>query len=128
MAKRGGDEEVDEAGHEQVTEREMQKQVPAKRFKELLGKLSRGQDEIDEIKSAMGGDISAVTEKYHLDKQMLGWVRQLLRMSPEKLADKLAHFEYLCDISGLTDRAKSAQRLGLGDEGGATVHALRAAE
>ena len=73
-------------------------------------------------------DIAAVTEKYHLDKQMLGWVRQLLRMSPEKLADKLAHFEYLCDISGLTDRAKSAQRLGLGDEGGATVHTLRAAE
>ena len=74
------------------------------------------------------GAVAAVTEKYHLDKKMLSWIRQLAKMSPETLADKLAHFEYLLDVSGLNDRAKSAQRLGLGDEGGATVHALRAAE
>jgi hypothetical protein len=128
MAKRGEDE-TDEAGHEQVTEREIQKQIPPKRFKDLLKTLDRSQDEIDEIKGAMGGAVAAVTEKYHLDKKMLSWIRQLAKMSPETLADKLAHFEYLLDISGLSDRAKSAQRLGLGDdEGGATVHTLRAAE
>ena len=48
---------------------------------------------------------------------MLSWIRQLAKMPAEKLADKLAHFEYLLDISGLADRAKSAQRMDLGDDG-----------
>jgi hypothetical protein len=109
-------EKVGDDGTEQVTEREMQKQIPPKKFKELLNKLDQAEDDMEELRGGMGGAITAVTEKYHLDKQILGWIRKLRRMSPEKLADKLAHFEYLLDISGLSDRAKSAQRLGLGDE------------
>ena len=50
---------------------------------------------------------------------MFGWIRQLDRMSPEKLNDNLADLEYMLDASGLNERAKNAQRLPIEDRGGA---------
>lgn len=117
-------------GTEQVTAAEVEKNIPPKKLKELLNNLDRAQEDIDELRGGMGGVMTAAVEKYHLDKKMIGWIRQLRRLSAEKLADKLAKFNYYLDASGLSDKAKSAQRLPLDEEAGeaepsATVTPIR---
>jgi hypothetical protein len=40
------------------------------------------------------------------------------RLSPEKLADFMEHFDHYFEASGLEERANSAQRLPMGDGAG----------
>jgi 3-deoxy-D-arabino-heptulosonate 7-phosphate (DAHP) synthase class II len=52
----------------------------------------------------------------HVDKWALGIVEQLRQIeTTEKMADKIDVLMYYLDASGLTDKAKKAQRLDLGD-------------
>jgi len=110
MAKRGED------GTEQATGDEVVKVINKTQLTKLLKGLSHHQDAIDEIKGKMGGSVNAAVETYHVDKKMLGWIRQLYAMKTEKLAYHLDNFYHMLDVSGLSAKAESVQRLPI--EGG----------
>ena len=106
MAKTGHD------GTEQVLGSEVEKMRPGK-LKKLLKEQRAGQNDMDEIRGSMGSAIATAVEKDNLDKKMFGWLKQLDRMTPEKLAYHLPNLFYMIDASGIGDRAQQAQKLAL---------------
>ena len=95
---------------------EVQKKVPATALKKYLKDMRAGQSDVDEVSGRMGQLTSNLTNKYSVNRQALSLIKRLDKKEPEKLADFLDDFLYMLDISGLSDRAKTAPRL-LGDEG-----------
>jgi len=96
---------------EQATADEIQKRISPTAIKKLLKDLRSRQDDIDNISGQMGQAVAKATEKVNLNRKMFGWIRQLDRMPPEKLAVNIDDFMHMLDISGLNERAASAQRL-----------------
>ena len=115
LAKTGDNPE----GTEQATSADVEKKIPPRVLQKLMKDIRIGQDDIDSVRGTMGSAVAKATEKYSFNKKMFGWIRQLDRMSPEKLNDNLADHEYMLDASGLNERAKNAQRLPIEDRGGA---------
>ena len=107
MAKTGHD------GTEQVPGSEVEKMISASKLKKLLKEQRAGQIDMDEIRGSMGSAIATAVEKDNLDKKMFGWLKQLDRMTPEKLAYHLPNLFYMIDASGIGDRAQQAQKLAL---------------
>lgn len=109
------------AKNEQATENatavEVEKKISGAKLKALLKAQRSGQDDIDEIKGKMGKPVAEAVEKYNLNTKMFGWIKQLDRMAPERLADNIDDFLHMLDASGLSDRAKTAQRLPIEDGG-----------
>ena len=66
-----------------------------------------------ELAGELGSAIAKAVERFGTNRKALG---QLNRMEPVKLADFLDHFDYMLDVSGLEKRAKSVQRLPMGEE------------
>lgn len=92
--------------------------IPEAKFKKLL---KRVEDHYKDGQAAAGGAgelIADASEHHHLHKKAFAVFRQLNRMSPEKLADFLDHFDYYRDIGGLDEVAASAPRFDV-IEGGA---------
>lgn len=114
MLAKSGD--TQEQGTEAVRPSEVQQKISAPALKKLLKLLEAKQEKIDELTGEIGGEIAKIVEKKNVNKKMLGWIRQLNRMTPEKLADNLDDFNDMLDKSGLNDRAASAQRLPMGGE------------
>ena len=107
MAKTGHD------STEQVSGSEVEKMISASKLKKLLKEQRAGQNDMDEIRGSMGNAIATAVEKDNLDKKMFGWLKQLDRMTPEKLAYHLPNLFYMIDASGIGDRAQQAQKLAL---------------
>ena len=84
------------------------KQIGARAFRALLKSCRQSKSEIEEISGAMGAEVKDAVEKFGLNRKAFGWIRQLDRMPPEKLAIFLDDFEHYLKISGLTRRAESA--------------------
>jgi len=107
---------ISEDRTEDATGSEVTKMISGTKLKKLLRDQRTGQDSMDEIRGTMGNAVKQVVEKDNLDKKMFGWVKQLDRMTPEKLAYHLPNFLYMLDASGLSARAEDAKKLPLGDE------------
>ena len=128
-----------DSGHEEVTEDEVIKPIIPTQLKALLRVRDDARDETAEARKKVNDAIEKLRmEKHvHVDKWALGVVEHLRVIeTTEKMADKIDILLYYLDASGLTDRAKKAQRLDLGDSASrqaptkdkGNVTTLRAAE
>ena len=128
-----------DSGHEDVTEDEVTRPITPKQLKDLLKVRDEARDDTAEARKKVGDAIEKLRmEKHvHVDKWALGVVEHLRGIeTTEKMADKIDILLYYLDASGLTDRAKKAQRLDLGDSASrqaptkdkGNVTTLRAAE
>ncbi len=109
---------VGEDGTEQVTEEEVTRPINATQLKALLKLREELRDDTAEARKKVNDAIEKLRmEKHvHVDKWALGIVEHLRGIeTTEKMADKIDILLYYLDASGLTDRAKKAQRLDLGD-------------
>jgi len=107
-----------ENNEEMVTEEEVTKPITPKQLKDLLKVRDEARDDTAEARKKVGDAIEKLRmEKHvHVDKWALGVVAHLRGIeTTEKMADKIDILLYYLDASGLTDRAKKAQRLDLGD-------------
>lgn len=89
---------------------------PAK-VKSLLALVRTATENMDEIRSSLGGTTADAVETHGLHKKAFGWIKQLDKMSPEKINDLMQHFAYYYEASGLKARAESAPRLPEATEG-----------
>ena len=105
-------------GTEKVKSSEIEKRINAKAMKDLLKGYRSADSDIDQIRLRRDGVVDKIIEKFHVNTKMLGWIKQLDKMTPEKLADNLDDFLHMLDVSGLKDRADSAQRLPIEDGAG----------
>lgn len=96
--------------------------IPEAKFKSLLKKVEAHYKDGQAAAGGAGELISNASEYHHLHKKAFSVFRQLNRMSPEKLADFLDHFDYYRDIGGLDEIAASAPRFDV-IEGGAVAAA-----
>ena len=109
-----------ENNEEMVTEEEVTKPITPSQLKALLKVRDEARDEAAEARAKVNEAIEKLRmEKHvHVDKWALGVVEHLRGIeTTEKMADKIDILLYYLDASGLTDRAKKAQRLDLGDSG-----------
>jgi hypothetical protein len=104
-----------EDGTEQVKGSETEKKIPPRVLQKYLKDMTSHQGRIDEVRGEMGSLTEKTNEKYTVNKKAMGWIKQLWKMTPEKLADVLDDLNYMLDASGLNDKASSAQRLPMGD-------------
>lgn len=107
-----------ENNEEVVTEDEVTKPITAPQLKALLKLREELRDDTAEARKKVSDAIEKLRmEKHvHVDKWALGVVEHLRGIeTTEKMADKIDILLYYLDASGLTDRAKKAQRLDLGD-------------
>lgn len=86
------------------------------KLKSLLASARSTKADIDEIVGTHRAQIARAVEEDNLHKGAFAWIKRLDRLEPEKLAEWLDCFEHMLDISGIGDRAKQVQRLGLGDD------------
>ena len=128
-----------ENNEEMVTEDEVTKPITATQLKALLKLREELRDDTAEARKKVNDAIEKLRmEKHvHVDKWALGIVEHLRGIeTTEKMADKIDILLYYLDASGLTDRAKKAQRLDLSDSASrqaptkdkGNVTTLRAAE
>ena len=128
-----------ENNEEMVTEEEVTKPITPSQLKALLKVRDEARDDTAEARKKVGDAIEKLRmEKHvHVDKWALGIIEHLRGIeTTEKMADKIDILLYYLDASGLTDRAKKAQRLDLGDSASrqaptkdkGNVTTLRAAE
>lgn len=82
-----------------------------RKVKDLLRLNRTASENMDEIRSSLGGTMADAVENHGLHKKAFGWVKQLDKMSPEKIHDLMQHFGYYYDVSGIRARAESAPRL-----------------
>lgn len=82
-------------------------------LKKLLRSQKGHKDDVDEIVGTMRSEIANAVENNHLNKKIFGWIKQLDKMEPEKLALMLDDLEHYLDISGLNKRASDVQDLDL---------------
>jgi hypothetical protein len=107
-----------ENNEEMVTEEEVTKPITPTQLKALLKVRDEARDETAEARKKVNDAIEKLRmEKHvHVDKWALGIIEQLRQIeTTEKMADKIDLLMYYLDASGLTDKAKKAQRLDLGD-------------
>ena len=107
-----------DSGHEEVTEDEVTKPITGTQLKALLKLREELRDDTAEARKKVNDAIEKLRmEKHvHVDKWALGIVEHLRGIeTTEKMADKIDILLYYLDASGLTDRAKKAQRLDLGN-------------
>lgn len=90
--------------------------IPASKLKSLMKRKRSTVKDVAELTGTMAQAIADAVENDHLNRSAFAVICRLDRMEPEKLADWLDHFDHMLDASGLLDRAKQVQRLGLGDE------------
>lgn len=88
---------------------------PAK-LKALLSAHRTATENMNEIKDALGGQMTDATENHHVEKTAFAWLKKLDKLSPEKGNDIVTHFLYYLDASGMRARFEAAQRLPLNDE------------
>lgn len=84
-------------------------------IKSLLKSGVSLKEELDELTSAHSAEVREAVDKKHLHKKAFNMIKALNRLTPEKLADTMEHFDAYFESSGLEDRANSAQRLPMGD-------------
>jgi hypothetical protein len=88
-------------------------------LKSLLKSGRTMKENVDELTTAHATEVREAVDKKFLHKKAFGTIKQLDRLSPEKLADFMEHFDHYFEASGLEERANSAQRLpmGAGEQG-----------
>lgn len=91
--------------------------INQKKLRSLLASARSARADISEIAGGMGEAISKAVENDHLDRKAFNIVKSLDKMEPDRLADVLENLEHYLDISGLNERAASAPRLPIGEEG-----------
>lgn len=89
--------------------------VPAATVKSLLRSARSLKESTDDLTSAYATEVREAVDKKHLHKKAYNTIRMLDRMTPEKLADFMEHFDHMFEVTGLEERANSAQRLPMGD-------------
>lgn len=97
-----------------VAERNTKLTSPAT-LKSLLKSGRALKENLDELTSAHSAEVREAVDKKHLHKKAFGVIKMLDRMTAEKLADFMEHFDHYFEASGLEERANSAQRLPMGD-------------
>lgn len=108
-------EKIGHDGTEQVTEKEVVKQVNGTQLKALLKLAEEVADDAADGRKKVKDAINELREKkhVHVDQWCFGKIKELKELSAESLADRLDNFQFYLDISGLTDKAKRASRLAL---------------
>ncbi len=84
-------------------------------IKALLRSGRSLKESLDELTSAHSAEVREAVDKKHLHKKAFNMIKALDRLTPEKLADCMEHFDSYYTSSGLEDREKSAQRLPMGE-------------
>ena len=102
-------------GTEKVKASEVTKAISKTKFNKLLKSQRAAQGDMDEIRGNMGAEMKAAVEKDNLDKKMFGWVKQLDRMSPEKLAYHLPNLMLYIEHADLEKRAAEAPPLDMSE-------------
>jgi hypothetical protein len=87
-------------------------------LKSLLKSSRALKEDLDELTTAHSAEVREAVDKKFLHKKAFNTIKMLDRMTPEKLADYMEHFDHYFEASGLEDRANSAQRLPMGDGAG----------
>lgn len=113
MARRG---QASDGEGQKVKPSEVLQAISAAKLRSLLKDGRATQADIQEIAGTFGNAVKSAVENHHLHRKAFAHIRALDRMEPEKLADYMAHFEHMYEISGLRERAESAQRLPMGDD------------
>lgn len=80
-------------------------------FKSLLSKIKGAEADKNEAVGSIGSAISNAVEKNHLDKKAFSLFRTLQRMSDNKLATTIAHFDHYREIGGLDERAANQEQM-----------------
>ena len=96
---------------EQAKPSEAEPQIGQKKLRSLLKAATDADKDQREIAGGINGRIADAVENDHLHKKAFSEIRKRARMTPEKLADYVDTLELYMDMSGLTERAKSAPRL-----------------
>lgn len=91
------------------------KLVSAPTLKNLMKSARSLKESTDDLTTAYASEVREAVDKKHLHKKAYNTIRMLDRMTPEKLADFMEHFDHMFEVSGLEQRAESAQRLPMGD-------------
>lgn len=93
-------------------------QIGANALKDLLKDARTASKKQTEISLAFSKKKAKAIEEMHLKPRVFAEIARLDRMEPEELAEHLSVRDYYMDISGLTERAASVNRLPMGDEHG----------
>ena len=101
---------------DQAKAKDIGPQITERKLKTLLGKCRSTYKDQRALSGELGAAIAAAAEHDHLHKKAFTIIRSLDRLEPEKLAELLSALEYYLDISGLQQRAESAQRLPMDDD------------
>lgn len=104
MAKRTKAEEEATGVSEEISE---------KKLKSLLASARSNDKDVRELSGSINSKIATAVENDNLHKKAFSTIRAADRMTPEKLADWWDHVQLYMDLSGLSERAKSAPRLRL---------------
>jgi hypothetical protein len=89
----------------------------AARLKALIKAGDDAKTQTSEINGAFGSRVNEAVDKHGLDKTAFRIVRQLNRLSPEKLNSTLPNLLAYIDDLELEDKAASAPGLGIEGEG-----------
>lgn len=85
-----------------------------KKLRALLKDGRACRNAVQEANGTFGQKVSNAVENDHLHKKAFGVIRMLDKMEAEKLAEFMDHFDHYYTVSGLEERANSAQRLSFG--------------
>jgi hypothetical protein len=96
---------------EAATESDVRPAISQRKLRELMSSARKAQNNISEISGGLGSEIKLAVEKNHLHRKAFRIIVQADRMEPEKLADFFDCLDHYRDISGLNERAASAERL-----------------
>lgn len=88
---------------------------PAKVVKQLIKDGRTAHQNIQSIAGEYGEAVKNAVEKHGVHRKALAIARQADRMEPPKLAEFLDHLDYMLDVAGLRERAKSAPRMDMGE-------------
>ena len=91
------------------------KVTPERRVKSLLASARLARSNVSEIVGVYRSELKEHIEKHHLHRKAFHAVVAEDRMEPNALAEFYEHQEYYRDVLGLTERAKNAPRLPMGD-------------
>ena len=105
---------------------EVRQVTSARKLRELLGSARSTASDISELSGGLGSEINTAVEKNHLHRKAFRAAVAEDRMEPEKLAEYYEQLDYYRDVLGLTERAKNAPKLPMGEatdgEEDGTVH------
>ena len=94
-----------DSGRSRVKPSETMAVIGELQFRSLVRSIKSFEKDRNEAAGNIGSKVRNAVEKHHLDKKAFSLYSMLERMSDNKLATTLAHFDHYREIGGLDERA-----------------------